>query len=66
MVWCLWSRGTCKQQGGTIFGSAAERVETATVHRNLPARCDTLETDRSISGWLRSSGQVMEVGSRCG
>lgn len=66
-VLCQQSKSTCKQLGGTFlfFGSAAERVEMATVHRNSSARCDAAERDRSISGWLRSSGQVMEVGSRC-
>lgn len=53
----LQSRSTCKQQGLSIFGSAAERVET--VHRDLSAA----QRGRSMSG-LWAVGQVMDGSSR--
>lgn len=57
MRWC----GVCRagapanrREGLSIFGSAAERAETVTVNRDLSARCDAAERDRSVSGWRRS------------
>lgn len=39
-------------RGSSIFGSAAERAMTVTVHRHSSARCDAAGRDRSISGWM--------------
>lgn len=60
----LKSRSTCKQQRLSIFGSAAERMETETVHRDVSSGCDAAPRDRSMNGRLRASGQVLEEGSR--
>lgn len=44
-------------EGLSIFGSAAERTETATVHWEF-TRYDAAERDRSVRGELMSWGQV--------
>lgn len=38
-------------RGFNMFGSAAERAKSVTVHRNPSARCDAVGRGRSISGW---------------
>lgn len=42
------------REGLSIFGSAAERAETVTADRNLSAKRDAADRQRSISGWLKS------------